>query len=70
MKIYIDELRLKEVLSVIWGLPKSLFFVIKEELFWWIVLYPFEKYGPSDEDKFREGCLRKSRKRMRKQQFR
>ena len=42
MKIYIDEVPVKELLGILWRLPKSLVETVKEEWFWWTKLNKYE----------------------------
>lgn len=66
IKIYIDELEVGELWSVLFRLPPILIDVIKEEWFWWTKLYQYEISCPVDWEREREKGLVESRRRIKK----
>ncbi len=65
MRIYIDEVTAKELFMILVMLPKILLDGVKEELYWWFVLYPYEISNPVDWQKAHRKGLAKSLKRQR-----
>jgi len=66
VKLYIDDIDLKDLLELLIRLPRLLLDVVKEEWFWWTKLYKYEIYLPDWEKDHDEG-LRDSFKRIRRQ---
>ena len=48
VRIYIDEFTLRDLLLVLWFLPRGLFSLVKEELYWWFILNKYETNTPED----------------------
>ena len=63
MKVYIDDITLRDLLTVIVMLPQLLLAVVKEELFWWTKLYKYEINTP-DWQKDREKGLAETKRRV------
>ena len=72
MKIYIDEVPVKEIPYILWQLPKRLVEVVKDEWFWWTKLYRYE-YGTGDCGNWiheHDTGMAESRKRVRSRKVR
>ena len=63
MKLFIDEITAKELFAILVMLPKLLLDAVKEELFWWFVLYPYEITYPINWQRVCRKDLAKSLKR-------
>lgn len=68
MRLYIDEVTLRDLLRILVSLPKQLYLLVKEELFWRFVLYPYEISYPVNWQKLREKGLAESFRRMKRHQ--
>lgn len=66
MKLYIDEVTAKDLFQIVIRLPLLLVDLVKEELFWWFKLYPFEIMSPVDWQKDCRTTLKESFKRKRR----
>lgn len=68
MKIFIIDAPVRDLIKMVIFLPKILLDVIKEELFWWLILYPYEISYPTNWEKHCEKGLAESRHRIMRHQ--